>query len=173
MKAVYSSLVRRGSGMSLRNSFSSAATSWTLCSSSSCTSIPRSNSSRSCRKKRKEERDSETSFPPKNRHYTYTHRLPDVTLKLIQTSVACALISRIWPIQDDIDINMSLTYVNTNLIEISACKHFLRAKVKPGRIREKKSLSGSRIFVAGCLNCIIVAKQNTPEPPHHLWRLKL
>lgn len=49
MKAVYSSLVRRGSGMSLKNSFSRAATSWTLCSSSSRTSMPRSNSSRSWR----------------------------------------------------------------------------------------------------------------------------
>ena len=47
MKAVYSSLVSRGSGMSLRNSFNKAATSWTLCSSSRETSTPRSNSSRS------------------------------------------------------------------------------------------------------------------------------
>jgi len=47
MKEVYSSLVSRGSGRSRRNSFRSAATSCTLCSSSSCTSMPRSNSSRS------------------------------------------------------------------------------------------------------------------------------
>lgn len=46
-KAGYSSLGSRGSGMSLRNSLSRAATSWTLCSSSSWTSTPMSKSSRS------------------------------------------------------------------------------------------------------------------------------
>ena len=50
-KAGYSSRGSRGSGMSRRNSLSSAATSWTLCSSSSWTSTPMSKSSLNYRNK--------------------------------------------------------------------------------------------------------------------------
>lgn len=85
--------------MSLRNSFSSAATSWTLCSSSSCTSTPRSNSSRSCREQRKEERDSETSLPPHNGHSTRI-RTTSWHYPRNDSDYAGALISRIWPLGD-------------------------------------------------------------------------